>query len=102
MIIFAWRPAHRLGRVLGAYGVDPVGQNASRHQIHKISPDPEPATPTQLVALTMRVDPVPKQNLSPVHVTYSGQDSLVHEQGGDWPGGAMNPPPGKIRIGVRS
>ena len=40
MIILTRRPAHRLGRVLGAYGVDPVVDNTLRHQFDKIGPDP--------------------------------------------------------------
>jgi hypothetical protein len=100
MIIFSWRSAHRFRRVLGPYGVDPLGQHTFRHQLDKISPNALPAPSTEFVARAMWVDPVAKQDLRPVDVAHPGQDGLIHQECGDRPSGTRNSQPGKIRIRV--
>src|SRR4029453_19202483 len=68
MIIFSGRPGHGLGGVLGTYRVDSVVRHTLRHELDEIGPNPQPAPPTQPVAWAMRIDPVTKQHLGPVHV----------------------------------
>ena len=102
MIILTWRPAHCLGGVLRAYGVDPFVCDAVRHELDQIGPDPRPAPPAQLVAWAMRIDPVTEQDLCPVHVSDAGKDGLVHQKCRDRPRCTVDPAPCKIRIGVRT
>jgi hypothetical protein len=102
MIIFPRRTAHRLRRVLGAYGVDSVVHHALRHQFDEIGPDPQPTAAMQLVTRPMRVDPVAEEHFRAIHVAHTGQDGLIHQQCGDRPSRAVDPAPGKIRIGIGS
>lgn len=100
MPVLPWDASDNDRIVFGTNGINPAAAHPITHQLDEIQPQRSPLLSAQFPTLQQRIKPVTEQQLSPVYVTNTGEDRLIHQQRGKRSPGPGNALPGPIRVGV--